>query len=57
MVIMMNIEISIKEARDLIKSICTTQVQLVKDNPKRKIYESDYYKRLEELKVKLKAVR
>lgn len=53
----MNVDISPKEARDLIVAICNNQVQLVRDNPKRKIYESDYYKRLEELKVKLKTVR
>ena len=40
----MNIEISPKEAIDLIKCICNTQVQLVRDNPKRKIYESELSK-------------
>lgn len=53
----MNIEITIKEARDLIKMICAEQVKMIQDNAKMQAYESEKYKRLEELKVKLKSVR
>lgn len=53
----MNVEINEKEKRDLVLLICNEQVQMVKNNPKCKIYESDKYKRLEAIKVKLKTAR
>lgn len=53
----MNIEINTKEARDLIKLLCAEQVRMIQDSAQIQIYESEKYKRLEELKVKLKNVR
>lgn len=53
----MNLEITKKEAVDLIKLLCDEQVRLIQSNPKQRFYESEKYKRLEELKVKFKTVR
>lgn len=53
----MEVQISLKEARELIKLLCVEQVKMIQDNAKMQVYESEKYKRLEELKVKLKNVR